>query len=74
MFPTFRLVASGRRFGIKTYRRGDGYSFATCDELPGFSYILAPNESPDVMLPTLEAFVTVNSEWLAGKARDAHRQ
>jgi hypothetical protein len=65
MFPTFRLSdSSGRQFGMTVKDREDGYSLVTCDEVPGFSYMLEPGEDPNVMLPTLEAFVIVNSEWL----------
>jgi hypothetical protein len=63
MFPAFRLnVTDFPTMRVKT--REDGYRFITCDDLPGFSYILEPGEYPNVMIPTLEAFVIVNSEWL----------
>jgi hypothetical protein len=65
MFPTFRLVASGRKFGMTVKDRKDGCRLITCDEMPGFSYVLRGNENPEVMLPTLETFLDVNSEWLA---------
>jgi hypothetical protein len=63
------LVSHGREFDMTVKDREGRLSFVTCAELPGFSYMLAPGENPNVMLPTLEKFVAVNSEWLASQQR-----
>jgi hypothetical protein len=66
---SYVLVSHGREFDMTIKDRGGFGSFVTCAELPGFSYMLAPGENPNVMLPTLEKFVAVNSEWLASQQR-----
>jgi hypothetical protein len=59
-----------RSYVLVSIQRDDGYNLVTCPDLPGFSYILEPGAGPDALLPTLEAFVAVNSEWLASQQRN----